>query len=71
VKTHADGNLLICEHSARNHPEFVASRTLITSVTIQTMGNHEKLDIFNRGGFAGTLTVNKGDGEEIAGRLIG
>lgn len=57
------------------HPDFdndlfVPSDTLVTSVRVQTIGGHDHVTLWNRGGNAGTLIVNKGDGEEIARRLL-
>lgn len=49
-----------------------ASALLVSSVRIEkTPGTHDVLHIWNRGGKAGELTVNRGDGKAIMQRLLG
>lgn len=48
----------------------VRSAHVITSVRVRRVGGHELVTVWNRGGNAGTLTVNIGDGFEIARRLL-
>lgn len=58
-------------HPEQEEPGFVANQHLITSVRVKRGPGHDVLRIWNRGGCAGELTVNREDGEEIARRLIG
>lgn len=44
---------------------------IVSTVEVETVGAHERVDVWNRGGKAGTLTVSAGDGEAIAERLAG
>lgn len=39
---------------------------LISSVRVETIGNHDRVQVWNRGGLAGTLMVCAGDGDAIA-----
>ena len=43
---------------------------LISCVKVQTVGGHDLVKIWSRGGLAGELTVTKGDGAFIADRLF-
>jgi hypothetical protein len=43
---------------------------LVSSVRVHEEGNHDVVRVWNRGGLAGELVVNKGDGEPLARRLI-
>lgn len=44
---------------------------LVTSVRVETQGNHEYVTVWTRGAHAGRLTVAKGDGAFVADRLMG
>lgn len=44
---------------------------LITSVTVNFGSSHDTVRVWNRGGLAGELNVNCGDGETLAKRLLG
>jgi len=44
---------------------------LITFVRVETIGGHDLVHVWNRGGKAGVLTVQAGDGAEVASRLMG
>jgi hypothetical protein len=46
-------------------------RPLITSVRWRRFGVHDVVRIWNRGGYAGELTVDEGDGALIADVLLG
>jgi hypothetical protein len=46
------------------------SRTLITSVRVQASPVHWFLTVWNRGGCAGSLTVNAEDGPAVLDRLL-
>lgn len=46
------------------------SNHLISSVTIETLGGHDHVHIWTRGGKAGTVIVSAGDGEAIRRRLL-
>lgn len=48
-----------------------SSRRLISSVDVEVAGNHERVRIWNRGALAGELVVCIGDGESLAGLLMG
>lgn len=39
---------------------------IVSSAAIVTMGGHERVRIWSRGGLAGELIVNAGDGQKIA-----
>jgi hypothetical protein len=45
-------------------------RALISSVRVTRQGAHEVLNIWSRGGFAGELVVEDGDGSRIASILV-
>lgn len=53
-----------------DEPEHVAREHLITSVQIEEGPGHDIVHVWNRGGKAGTLTVNKGDGFHVARLLL-
>lgn len=59
------------KYPLRDHPYTARGDLLVTSVRIEHGPGHDEVHIWNRGGKAGTLTVKKGDGIEIARRLIG
>jgi hypothetical protein len=44
---------------------------LVSSVTVETVGSHDVVRVWNRGGLAGMLTVCKGDGDALRQRLLG
>lgn len=46
-------------------------KKLISSVKVETIGSHDRVSVWNRGGLAGTLLVCGGDGAAIAARLEG
>lgn len=46
------------------------SQILITSTRVEE-GHHDRVTVWNRGANAGTLTVQAGDGAEVAARLMG
>jgi hypothetical protein len=54
----------------RREGSFVASQCLVTSVRVKSPYTHDLVSVWNRGELSGTLTVNKGDGIEIAKRLL-
>jgi hypothetical protein len=47
------------------------SEMVISSVTVKCVGDHDRVQVWNRGGMAGELTVCKGDGEPLKRRLLG
>jgi hypothetical protein len=47
------------------------SEMVISSVTVKCVGDHDRVQVWNRGGMAGELTVSKGDGEALKRRLLG
>jgi hypothetical protein len=46
-------------------------RKLVTSVRVEITGGHDVVHVWTRGGKAGVLTVDLGDGDPIAKRLMG
>jgi len=46
------------------------ARTIITSVLVKARPRHWDLTIWNRGGCAGTLTLNAEDGPAVLDRLL-
>lgn len=46
------------------------NQILITSTRVEE-GHHDRVTVWNRGANAGTLTVQAGDGAEVAARLMG
>jgi hypothetical protein len=46
------------------------NQLLISSTRVEE-GHYDRVTVWNRGGNAGTLTVQKGDGAEVAARLMG
>ena len=46
-------------------------RPVVTSVRVCRAGGHDHVHVWNRGGKAGVLVVDAGDGERIALRLFG
>ena len=46
-------------------------KKLVTSVRVEIVGGHDVVHVWTRGGKSGTLTVNLGDGDLIAKRLMG
>jgi len=46
------------------------SQYLVTLARVETRGDHDVVTIWNRGACCGTLTVNRGDGDRIAARLV-
>lgn len=44
--------------------------SLITSVRVHTTPSHDRVSVWNRGGNAGTMTVQRHDGERVAMRLL-
>lgn len=62
---------MICEYTINlGDPGFVPSIYAVTTVRIESEHGYDKVTIWNRGANAGTLTVRKGDGEEIVARLF-
>lgn len=57
-------------HPARDLPHTVRSDLLITTVRIEETPGHDLVHVWNRGGKAGVLTVNKGDGRAVAKLLL-
>lgn len=51
-------------------PDFVRSQAIVSSVRVRPVFGHELVGVWNRGGKAGELYVNLGDGEAIARRLL-
>lgn len=47
------------------------ANNLVTSVTVVFGPSHDNISVWNRGGHAGSLVVNAGDGELVAKRLLG
>jgi hypothetical protein len=60
----------VVSHPGRLEPDFVPSSVLVTSCTVEHGPGHDTVRVWNRGGLSGTLTVNRGDGVEIARRLL-
>jgi hypothetical protein len=58
------------KHPARDRPATIRGKILITTVRIDEGPGHDYVHVWNRGGKAGTLTVNKGDGWAVASRLL-
>lgn len=44
-------------------------KDLISSVRVETGQRHDRVTVWNRGGSAGVLTVDAGDGNAVARRL--
>ena len=44
-------------------------KELISSVRVEHGPRHDRVSVWNRGGLAGVLTVDAGDGNDIADRL--
>lgn len=44
---------------------------IVTSVQVEAVGGHDRVKVWNRGGLAGELVVQLGDGEPICERLRG
>ncbi len=55
-------------HYARDYDR--PPRPLVSSVRIDFGPGHDVVHVWNRGGKAGTLTVDKGDGERVAALLL-
>jgi hypothetical protein len=53
-----------------NEPETVTTALLISSVRIEPTPGHDLVHVWNRGGKAGTLIVETGDGEQVARLLV-
>ena len=51
-------------------PGTVRGRHLVTSVQVHHGPGHDTIRVFNRGGLAGELIVQSGDGVDVALRLI-
>ena len=47
-----------------------APRPVISSVRVERGPGHDLVHVWNRGGKAGTLTVDKGDGDAVARSLL-
>ena len=47
------------------------TKPLISSVRVEEGPGHDHVHVWNRGGNSGILVVNKGEGNEIAKRLLG
>lgn len=61
----------VYEIAELNDPGTVRGQMTITSVLVRANHHgHDLVTVWNRGGCAGQLTVNIGDGETIARRLI-
>lgn len=45
-------------------------RALVSSVRVETRGAHDVVSVWSRGGLAGSLTVNRGDGRRLADVLL-
>ena len=45
-------------------------KDLISSVRVEHGPGHDHVHVWNRGGKAGILVVNKGEGDQIAARLL-
>lgn len=58
-------------HKNFDHPNFVRSDELVTSIRVEHDPGHDYVTIWNRGGCSGAITVTKGDGEVFAHRLLG
>lgn len=46
-------------------------KDMISSVRVEPGPRHDHVHIWNRGGKAGILIVEKGDGNKIASKLLG
>ncbi len=44
---------------------------IVSQVTIERVGTHDRLVVWSRGGRAGVLVVMKGDGPKLCARLLG
>ncbi len=43
---------------------------VVSSVRVEPGPRHDRVSVWNKGGLAGSLTVDAGDGEYIAARLL-
>lgn len=57
-------------HPCRDLPNRVRGDLLVTSVRVEEGPGHDHVHVWNRGGKAGTLVVNSGDGHPIARLLL-
>lgn len=57
-------------HPSAAEPGFIPGEHVVTFVTVWPRGSHDVVNIWNRGGHAGELTVASGDGEGIARLLL-
>lgn len=72
-RIHIEGGIGGVEYHVRgwSEPEFVNSDAIITTVrVIPGAGHHDEVHVWNRGGKAGILIVEKGDGDTIARKLL-
>jgi hypothetical protein len=58
------------EHPNLNDKDFIKKNHIITSIRVDEDAGHDRITLWNRGGCAGTLTVDKGDGHTITRRLV-
>jgi hypothetical protein len=47
-----------------------SSQALISSVQVEPFPGHDRITVWNRGANAGTLTVQKGDGDRLGAVLL-
>lgn len=66
----AGEKVVVYEHPELHEPGFVRSRCTVTSVKVEEAGGHDHVTIWNRGGCAGSLVVDGGDGARIARLLL-
>ena len=45
-------------------------KDLISSVRVEAGPRHDRVSVWNRGGLAGVLLVDAGDGNDVADRLM-
>ena len=57
-------------HIEHGDEGFVPRHHLITSVRLEEGPGHDFVHVWNRGGKAGTLTVDKGDGMKFVDLLL-
>lgn len=58
------------KHPMLDEPGTVRSSICITSVRVEEGPGHDRVMVWNRGGCAGELVVEKGDGHHIAQLLM-
>lgn len=54
----------------RVDPGIPRDQVPVTQVRVQEGGSHDRVSVWNRGGLAGTLTVESGDGMPMARAIM-